>query len=140
MLPTIRKGDSNLYVAAAQCLTEYEPADGEFTVYYETHVKDWQSKHGLTADGIIGAGTWKAIAQNAPTVSTKTLRYGAYAKAVQLLLKVDLFPNLEVDGIYGNKTKEAVEAYQKQHGLTADGITGQKTYPNILMDYTQLLN
>ena len=132
MLPTIRKNDSNTYVAVAQCLTEYEPADGEFSAYFETHVRDWQGKHSLTADGVIGEGTWKAIAESAPTVSTKTLRYGNYAKAVQLLLKAELFPNLEADGIFGAKTKEAVEAYQKQHGLTADGVVGPKTWASMI--------
>lgn len=33
-----------------------------------------------------------------------------------------------VDGIYGNKTVAAVKAFQKAHGLVADGITGPMTY------------
>lgn len=122
MLPTIRRGDNGVYVMVAQCLTGYEPADGEFTAYFETHVKDWQDKHSLTADGVIGKGTWTKIAETAPTVSTKTLRYGCYAKAVQLLVYV------HPDGIFGSGTKEAVEAFQKEHGLTADGIVGHKTW------------
>lgn len=122
MLPTLRKGDNSTYVAVAQCLTEFDPSDGEFSEYFFQHVKDWQSKHNLTADGIIGAGTWTAIADNAPTVSNKTLRYGAYAKAVQLLVGTD------PDGIFGTKTAEAVKAFQKEHGLTADGIVGRKTW------------
>ena len=32
-----------------------------------------------------------------------------------------------VDGIYGQNTKAAVEAFQRNHGLTADGIVGAKT-------------
>lgn len=31
------------------------------------------------------------------------------------------------DGIFGKKTKEAVELFQKAHGLTVDGIVGEKT-------------
>lgn len=31
------------------------------------------------------------------------------------------------DGIFGPKTKQAVEQYQKKQGLTADGIVGEKT-------------
>ena len=122
MLPTIRRGDNGVYVSVAQCLTGYEPTDGEFSAYFESHIKDWQDKHSLTADGIIGKGTWTKIAETAPTVSTKTLRYGCYAKAVQLLV------NAHPDGIFGKGTKEAVEAFQKEHGLTADGIVGHKTW------------
>ena len=132
MLPTLRKGDNSNYVAVAQCLTEYEPTDGEFTAYFETHIKDWQGRHGLKADGVIGADTWKAIADSAPTVSTKTLRYGCYAKAVQLLVANEVFPPLESDGIFGAKTKEAVEKYQQTHGLKADGVVGSDTWHSMI--------
>ena len=132
MLPTIRQGDNNVFVSVAQCLTAYEPTDGEFTQYFASHVKDWQEKHSLTADGIIGAKTWTRIAETAPTVSIKSLRYGAYAKAVQLLLKSEQFPNLEVDGIFGRATMEAVEAFQTANGLTVDGIVGHNTWQMLI--------
>ena len=37
-----------------------------------------------------------------------------------------------VDGKFGNDTKTAVMAYQKKHGLTADGIVGLNTWKKIL--------
>lgn len=36
--------------------------------------------------------------------------------------------NLYVDGIFGVLTEEAVKAFQKSKGLTADGIVGPKTW------------
>lgn len=36
-------------------------------------------------------------------------------------------PNLVVDGVYGAKTRAAVEALQTQLGLTVDGVAGQIT-------------
>lgn len=36
--------------------------------------------------------------------------------------------NLYVDGIFGALTEEAVRAFQKSKGLTADGIVGPKTW------------
>lgn len=126
MLQTLRKGDNSSYVAVAQCLTGFEPADGEFTVYLESYIKDWQTKHSLKADGIIGKDTWTAIANDAPTVSIKTLRYGVYAMAVQLLVGV------EADGIFGSGTKAAVVKFQQEHGLTADGIVGRKTWAMLI--------
>lgn len=36
-------------------------------------------------------------------------------------------PNLEVDGIYGAKTRDAVEKLQKQLGLKIDGVAGKLT-------------
>ena len=37
------------------------------------------------------------------------------------------------DGIYGKVTAEAVKAFQKEYGLAADGVVGQKTW-QVLMD------
>ena len=33
----------------------------------------------------------------------------------------------EIDGVYGSKTKKAVEKFQKNNGLVVDGIAGKKT-------------
>ncbi len=32
-----------------------------------------------------------------------------------------------VDGVYGRSTRKAVEAFQKEHGLSADGVAGPQT-------------
>ncbi len=37
-----------------------------------------------------------------------------------------------IDGIFGNKTKSQVIAYQKNNSLTADGIVGCKTWTSIM--------
>ena len=37
-----------------------------------------------------------------------------------------------VDGIFGNETKKAVTAFQKKHGLSADGIVGKNTWKVLL--------
>lgn len=37
----------------------------------------------------------------------------------------------ELDGIYGTKTKNAVIAFQKKHGLQADGMVGKKTWQKL---------
>lgn len=37
-----------------------------------------------------------------------------------------------VDGIYGQNTKAAVEAFQREHGLTADGIVGPATLAKLI--------
>lgn len=39
---------------------------------------------------------------------------------------------VDVDGLFGNDTKNAVIAYQKNNGLTADGIVGINTWKHIL--------
>lgn len=59
-----------------------------------------------------------------------TLRKGDNGPTVtwlQELLKAAGHEVGKVDGVYGTKTKAAVEAFQREHGLTVDGIAGKKT-------------
>ena len=127
MQPTIRLNDNNVAVQVAQLLTGYVPDTGSFNAEFETHVKDWQTAHGLTADGIIGEGTWTAIAKAAPVVSRKVNKKSVWAKAVQLLVGAD------ADGIFGNKTAAKVKEQQTANGLSADGIVGQMTWTALIV-------
>lgn len=52
---------------------------------------------------------------------------GNEVKLIQTALKKRGYAVGTVDGIYGTKTKNAVLAFQKDSGLTADGIVGEKT-------------
>ena len=44
-----------------------------------------------------------------------------------MVAKIQRILHLIPDGIYGQLTREAVTAWQKEHGLTADGIVGPAT-------------
>ncbi len=48
-------------------------------------------------------------------------------KEIQIALKSKGYYKGSVDGIFGTQTKKAVVAFQKDKGLTADGIAGKKT-------------
>lgn len=52
---------------------------------------------------------------------------GTEVKAIQEKLKDHGIYNGAVDGIYGEATKKAVTTFQKNNGLTADGIAGPST-------------
>ena len=62
--------------------------------------------------------------------SRPTLRKGDRGESVkQLQSKLrDKGYTVAVDGIFGDETHEAVEAYQADHGLTVDGVVGPKTW------------
>lgn len=52
---------------------------------------------------------------------------GDEVRRVQSKLRELGFYTGKVDGIYGTNTRDAVRAFQKSVGITADGIAGQKT-------------
>ncbi|MEK5254618.1 spore cortex-lytic enzyme [Paenibacillus sp. FSL F4-0125] len=54
---------------------------------------------------------------------------------LQYRLKTLDFYTQPLDGVYGSQTKAAVAKFQKAYGLSADGVTGMKTW-NTLKKYT----
>ncbi len=48
-------------------------------------------------------------------------------KKIQTALKEKGYFNSKIDGIFGTLTKNAVERFQKDNGLTVDGIVGKNT-------------
>ena len=66
-----------------------------------------------------------------------TLRVGSTGKDVefvQSVLNVHGFGRIDEDGIFGPKTEGAVKKYQRDRGLSADGIVGPKTWARIIHD------
>lgn len=56
---------------------------------------------------------------------------GVSEDQVQSALKRAGFYKGTVDGKIGPKTKEAIKAFQKSNGLTADGVIGRKTWEKL---------
>ena len=57
---------------------------------------------------------------------------GEDVRSVQYLLTAQGHP-VTVDGIFGPLTKGAVEAFQAAHGLAADGVVGNQTWPRLIV-------
>ncbi len=142
---TLEKGDKGDAVKALQQrlkeLGYYTPtADGEYGSRTVEAVKAFQKNNGLTQDGIAGPSTQKKL-NSSSAVSAKDaakeeekddgiLRRGdsGYAvKKLQQRLKELGYYTPSVDGEYGARTVEAVKAFQKNNGLTQDGIAGLTT-------------
>ena len=108
--------------------TEVKPTtEGKYIVRYLQTVLNSQYNAGLTVDGLYGPKTEAAI---------RVLKVGSKGDHVIWLQKavVDRGQKIAVDGIFGNATKEAVIAYQKSRGLTADGLAGKATHKKIIND------
>lgn len=105
-----------------------EPTDyyGTSTAYA---VSLFQRQHDLEQDGVAGAKTQALLFSK--DAKHYTMFEGAEGHDVKMLQEqlVDLgyLSEDEVDRIYGEKTVEAVKAFQKRNGLTADGKAGEKT-------------
>lgn len=79
----------------------------------------------LVVDGIKGPKTLKAC----PMV--KKGAKGGITRLIQERLNSVGF-NLTLDGIFGENTKKAVKVFQKNRGLTEDGIVGSNTWEYLL--------
>ena len=89
-----------------------------------------QFKRGLTVDGLKGPNTLNAC----PTV--KKGAKGNVTRLIQERLNSVGF-SLGVDGIFGTATYNAVKVFQRNRGLSQDGIVGKNTW-NWLLKGTKM--
>jgi len=79
----------------------------------------------------ISAGSWgiyqTVFKEESVYALSKYGSTGSEVKKIQTVLKKLGYYTGSVDGIYGSKTKKAVTSFQKDCGLTADGICGKVT-------------
>lgn len=66
-------------------------------------------------------------------IAYQTISYGSSGEDVKRLQKSlnEKGYTLTVDGVFGNKTRDAVKDYQKKNGLSVDGIVGNKTWGSL---------
>ena len=137
--------------------------DGIFGPRTEEAVRVFQSVFGLAVDGIVGRGTWYklvflyvAVTKLSELVSEgqsftqvqgpsgiQVLRQGDRGPAVSALqyflsligqYSFNL-PTLAIDGIFGPKTKQAVQDFQKAYNLPATGVVDNATWLKLYDEY-----
>ena len=142
-------------------------ANGVFDAATRAAVMQFQRIFNLQVDGIVGKATWYKIKQIYNAVKKVSELYsegitiseierifsevlkrgsrGNEVKAMQYFLAFvayfnDRIPNIAVDGIFGPATEAAVRAFQREYGLTVDGIVGRNTWNALLDAYYSTLN
>ena len=135
--------------------------DGVFGDETKNAVIAFQNQFGLPADGIVGRQTWNAIQDQYDSIlralpneysSYSSLLYpgylvttGATGKVVeQLQTFINTIaeyntgiPSVTVDGVYGNNTKQAVQAIQRLVGQEQSGAVGPLTWNAIVNLYNE---
>lgn len=123
--PILRRDDRNVAVHVIQYLLNDRDivvaVDGIFGPKTEAAVKSFQAANGLLQDGIVGEGTWSRL--------IRTLQKGSSGPAVKAVQRVLLGRvDIDVDGIFGPKTENALKSFQAANALLQDGIVGPQTW------------
>jgi N-acetylmuramoyl-L-alanine amidase len=107
--------------------------DGVYGPETEEAVRAFQETRGLGADGICHASTWARLVEASYRLGDRLLYLrtpylrGDDVVSVQQRLNSLGFDAGRVDGIFGPDTDGALRAFQRNAGLSVDGIGGQKT-------------
>ena len=130
--PIVRRGANGHPVRTLQHLLRAHgqtvSVDGIFGPNTEAAVRAVQQSSGVPVDGVVGPQTWpKLIAQ---------VQRGSRGEAVRGVQEEFQFRNLsgdpsqgvQIDGIFGPRTDEAVRGFQQALGLSVDGIVGPLTW------------
>lgn len=119
--PVLKEGSSGADVRTVQYLLTARgyslSVDSQFGPATESAVRTFQSRNGLSADGVVGPNTWQAL--------ILTVREGSRGNAVRA---VQRYLNIEADGEFGAGTASAVRSFQSRSGLSADGVVGPNTW------------
>jgi N-acetylmuramoyl-L-alanine amidase len=105
-----------------------------FDATTEQAVRAFQQGRGLSADGAVGAETWRALDAARWRLGARTLYQaipdplvGEDVRALQERLLEMGYDVGRADGIYGPQTARAVAVFQREVGLPPDGACGPQT-------------
>jgi N-acetylmuramoyl-L-alanine amidase len=111
------------------------PADSDlFDAACELALREFQQARGLTADGVVGAETWRALVAARWRLGDRVLTWSPVDPMVgddvhtlqERLLEMG-YDVGRTDGVFGSRTAEALAAFQREVGVRPDGTFGPLT-------------
>jgi N-acetylmuramoyl-L-alanine amidase len=145
-VPVHRRGDRGAAVAAIRTklavlgllpeadLVSGTPDDAAFDRDCELAVRRFQQDRGITADGVVGPATYRALDEARWRFGDRILRYSVGATmsgddvAVLQHRLLDMgFDCGRADGIFGPETDTALRDFQRNVGVVVDGTCGPAT-------------
>src|SRR6188508_708802 len=97
-------------------------------------VRAFQQHRGLLVDGLVGGATYRALKEASYRLGARTLNhqfgapmYGDDVATLQARLQDLGFYTGLVDGHFGLQTHNGLMSYQREYGLSPDGICGPET-------------
>jgi N-acetylmuramoyl-L-alanine amidase len=108
--------------------------DGLFDAACELALREFQQARGLTADGIVGPETWRALVAARWRLGDRVLTWAVTDPMVgddvhtlqERLLEMG-YDVGRADGVFGSQTAAALSAFQREVGVPADGTFGPTT-------------
>lgn len=140
--------------------------DGLFGVNTEDAVREFQRIFNLSADGVVGKATWYKIKyifiavtdlaeleseglelSDIPRQSERVLSRGdrgTFVRTLQYYLATTAYfnnsvPTVEIDGVFGAATENAVKAFEAAYGLEVNGAVGEDDWNRISDVYLGIL-
>jgi peptidoglycan hydrolase-like protein with peptidoglycan-binding domain len=106
--------------------------DGSFGALTEAAVRQWQGRHGLVVDGVVGLRTRFSLGLQRLLRLQSPRQRGDDVTALQMALERETQVRLQdadghFDGVFGPRTELAVRTLQGARGLLVDGIAGPLT-------------
>ncbi|HEY8374523.1 MAG TPA: N-acetylmuramoyl-L-alanine amidase [Pseudonocardiaceae bacterium] len=141
----LRRGDVGPAVAEIQATLaslgllpsapdQQDAANAVFDAATEQAVRAFQQQRGLITDGLVGPATYRALCDARWRLGDRNLAYlvsqpltGDDVFALQERLLELGYDAGRPDGVFGQQTEQALRSFQRDYGLTVDGICGPST-------------